>query len=78
MTDNADNLDAMLGGWAASVRLSDTEADTIRQAVVAVPVPAAVPPVTTSLSPSWWTDFSMQISAVMVDAGRAGAAPFAA
>ena len=79
MTDDTRDLDAMLGTWAASVRLTDAEAARIRQAVVRESASDAVPTVTaTPLAPSWWKDFSLQVSDVMVDAGRAGAVPFAA
>ena len=64
MTDD-DGLDELLAGWAASVRLTDADADEIRQAVVAQPV---------GLDTTWWRDFSKQISGVMVSASRAGRA----
>lgn len=75
---DAGDLDAMLRGWAAATRLTDVEADTIRRAVVREPVPASSPRVTANpLAPSWWTDLSLRVSAIMVDASRAGATPFA-
>lgn len=58
------DLDALLSGWAASVRMSDATAERVKQAILAEPAGG--------LDPSWWRDFSTQIGEVMTRAGRAG------
>jgi hypothetical protein len=58
------DLDRLLTGWAASVRMPDTAVEQMRQAILAEPVGG--------LDPTWWRDFSAQIGSVMVRANRAG------
>lgn len=60
------DLDDLLTGWAASVRMPDATAEQIRQAILAEPAGG--------LDPSWWREFSTQIGDVMTRAGRAGRA----
>ena len=67
---NVPDLDDLLSGWAASVRMPDATAEQVRQAILAEP--------RADLDPAWWRDFSTQIGAVMVRAGRAGRAGWAA
>lgn len=60
---NAENLDELLGAWSASVRLSDADAEAVRQTVLADQA---------GLDADWWRGFTTQIGGVMANAGRAG------
>ncbi len=60
------SLDDDLAAWAASVRLSGSEAAAIFQRIVSVPTApaAAAPP--PGLDPSWWRHFTADFAARMV------------
>lgn len=57
-----------IAAWAATVRLSDAEADAIFGRIVrtAVREPDQVP----GLAPSWWRDFTADFAARMVASTR--------
>lgn len=59
----AEKLDDLLGAWSASVRLSDADADAVRQAVLAEGQ---------GLDAAWWRDFTTQLGDVIASAGTAG------
>lgn len=58
------DLDDLLAGWAASVRMPEAAVEQMRQAILAEPVGG--------LDPSWWRDFATDMGAVMTRASRAG------
>lgn len=58
------DLDDLLAGWAASVRMPGDTAERVKRAILAEPVGG--------LDPSWWRDFSTDIGSVMTGASRAG------
>jgi hypothetical protein len=62
------SLDDDIAAWAATVRLPDPEAAAIFQRIVGTP--AAVPPVTPRLDPSWWRHFTADFTARMVASTR--------
>lgn len=55
------SLDGLLSAWAASVHVTDAEADVMRRTIVG----ASAGP-----SPAWWKGFTAQVSDVMVRANR--------
>lgn len=57
-------LDDDLGDWAATVRLSDSEAAGIFQEIVRAPAPSA------RLDPRWWREFNADFAARMVSSTR--------
>jgi hypothetical protein len=62
------SLDEDIAAWAATVRLSDTEAAAIFQQITGTPTSA--PPVTPRLDPSWWRHFTADFTARMVSSTR--------
>jgi hypothetical protein len=65
------NLDDDLAAWAATVRLSDADADAMFRLIIASPAnaavaPAAGPDVTPRLKPSWWRGYNAGFAARMV------------
>jgi len=58
------SLDDDIAAWAATVRLTDADADAIFQRIVATPVRSAT--ATPSLAPSWWRSFNAGFAARMV------------
>ena len=62
------SLDDDSAAWAATVRLPDAEAAAIFQRIVGTP--AAAPPVTPRLDPSWWRHFTADFTARMVASTR--------
>jgi hypothetical protein len=60
MTDSGPpDLDSLLASWAHTQRLSDVEAEQIRQAIL---------PVVPTLSPTWWSDFNAKLSTAIARA----------
>ena len=59
------SLDDDIAAWAATVRLSDSEAAAMLQRVTARPAPAAP-----GLDPSWWRGFNASFAARMVASTR--------
>jgi hypothetical protein len=55
-------LDRLLESWAATSRLTATEAEQVRLAVVGSRTPG--------LDAAWWRDLVGQVSAVVIDAAR--------
>ena len=53
------DLDQLLAAWARTHRLTDTDAERIRQAIVpdALPLPA-----------TWWSDLNSKVSEVIIRA----------
>lgn len=62
------SLDDDIAAWAASVRLTDAEADDILGRIVQTPAPAGEQP--PRLDPSWWRGFSADFAARMVTSTR--------
>jgi hypothetical protein len=58
------SLDDDIAAWAATVRLTDADADAIFQRIVRTPVRA--PGVTPTLAPSWWRNYNAGFAARMV------------
>ena len=62
------SLDDDIAAWAATVRLTDTEAAAIFQRIVSTP--ATVPADTPRLDPSWWRNYTAGFAARMVTSTR--------
>ncbi len=62
------SLDDDIAAWAATVRLTDTEADAIFERIVSTPAP--VPAAAPRLAPSWWRDYSAGFATRMVASTR--------
>jgi hypothetical protein len=62
------SLDDDIAAWAATVRLTDTEADAIFQRIVSTPAP--VPATAPRLDPSWWRNYTAGFAARMVTSTR--------
>jgi hypothetical protein len=60
------SLDDDISAWAATVRLTDAEADDIFGRIAATPVPEPTP----QLHPSWWRGFTADFAARMVTSTR--------
>jgi len=60
------SLDDDISAWAATVRLTDAEADDIVGRIAATPVPEHAP----QLHPSWWRGFTADFAARMVTSTR--------
>jgi len=60
------SLDDDISAWAATVRLTDAEADDIFGRIVQAPVPDQAP----QLHPSWWRGFTADFAARMVTSTR--------
>lgn len=58
MRDDTGCLDELLGAWAQSQRLSDTEADGVYRAVL-----DREAPLSGALPPTWWSDLSDRLVA---------------
>jgi hypothetical protein len=62
------SLDGDIAAWAATVRLSDAEADDIVGRIVQTPVRSPEQP--PRLDPSWWRGFTADFAARMVASTR--------
>jgi hypothetical protein len=62
------SLDDDITAWAATIRLTDAEADDIFQRIVQTPVRTAT--ATTRLDPSWWRGYNAGFAARMVTSTR--------
>jgi hypothetical protein len=60
------SLDDHIAAWAATVRLSDAEADDIAGRIIQTPAPDQTP----RLDPSWWRGFTAGFAARMVASTR--------
>jgi hypothetical protein len=65
------SLDDEIAAWAATVRLTDTEADAIFARIVATPLRSAEGArVTPRLPASWWREYNAGFAARMVASTR--------
>lgn len=63
------SLDDHIAAWAATVRLTDADADAILRRIVATPVRSGTvqaPRATPALAPSWWRKYNAGFAARMV------------
>lgn len=60
------SLDDDIAAWAATVRLTDAEAEGIFGRIAATPVPEQPP----RLDPSWWRGYTADFAARMVASTR--------